>query len=216
MLRSVVSIQRVLTLQHHRSVGVGTVYRHLTTTTTTSETSSNLPSVTLYQYAICPFCHKTKAVMGYVGIQPTIIEVNPLTKAELPSNKGKEKYRKVPIAIVDNCQINGSDAIVDTLLQHPAVRDRIISKSPSLSEDNWQDFLSPNPQQDWVQFANEELAVLMYPNICATLGDSYKAFEYVNHVQSFSSIQKVMIRMVGSFAMYAAASRIKGKVIQMR
>jgi hypothetical protein len=41
------------------------------------------PSVKLYQYQICPFCNKVKAVLGYAGIDHEIVEVNPLTKAEL-------------------------------------------------------------------------------------------------------------------------------------
>ena len=145
--------------------------------------------------------------MAYAGINPMVIEVNPLTKAELPSNK---EYRKVPIAIVDNQQVNGSDAIVDVLLQHPAVREHILAKSPSL-EGNWEDFTSPSSEDNnWVEFANKDLAALLYTNICSTLGDSYKAFGYVNEVDAFSSLQKLSIRFLGSFAMYMAASRIKG------
>lgn len=45
--------------------------------------SANSPSLTLYQYAICPFCHKTKAVLAYAGVDIKVVEVNPLTKAEL-------------------------------------------------------------------------------------------------------------------------------------
>jgi microsomal prostaglandin-E synthase 2 len=39
--------------------------------------------VRLYQYAICPFCNKTKAVMDYAQVPYEAVEVNPLTKAEL-------------------------------------------------------------------------------------------------------------------------------------
>jgi hypothetical protein len=42
-----------------------------------------IPSVKLYQYQICPFCNKVKAVLGYAGIDHEIVEVNPLTKAEI-------------------------------------------------------------------------------------------------------------------------------------
>jgi hypothetical protein len=57
--------------------------------------------------------------MSYADIKPTIVEVNPLTKAELP---GTKEYRKVPIAIVDHVQVNGSDAIVDALFQNQVVQ----------------------------------------------------------------------------------------------
>ena len=140
--------------------------------------------------------------MSYAEIKPTVIEVNPLTKAELPSGD----YRKVPIAIIDEQQVNGSDAIVDILLQNQMVQESILAKSSNLKD--WDNFLLPS--QAWVEFANNDLAALMYPNICASLPDSYMAFGYVTEVDAFSAWQKFSIRTVGSLAMYMAASRIKG------
>jgi microsomal prostaglandin-E synthase 2 len=157
----------------------------------------NLPSVTLYQYNICPFCHKTKAFLGFVGIRPSIIEVNPLTRSELPSGT----YRKVPIAILDDTtQVNGSDDIVSALMKHPSIQER------------WKDHALFQVHDDtWVSFANDELAALIYPNLCRTLRESYQAFGYVDDVTAFSNIQKMMIRTLGSLAMYMAASRVKSK-----
>ncbi len=40
--------------------------------------------VTLYQFALCPFSHKVKAAMEVKGIPYTEVEVNPMTKKELP------------------------------------------------------------------------------------------------------------------------------------
>jgi len=48
-----------------------------------SDNKEGAPSVTLYQYAICPFCNKAKALLSYAGIDYEAVEVNPLTKAEL-------------------------------------------------------------------------------------------------------------------------------------
>ena len=61
----------------------------------------------LYQYAICPYCNKAKAMLDYFKVPFESIEVNPLTKSEV---KGIETgytggpvpidagYKKVPIA----------------------------------------------------------------------------------------------------------------------
>lgn len=46
-------------------------------------TNETPPSITLYQYAICPFCSKAKALLAYAGIEHEVVEVNPLTKAEI-------------------------------------------------------------------------------------------------------------------------------------
>lgn len=45
--------------------------------------NKDAPSVTLFQYAICPFCNKAKSLLAYAGIDYDAVEVNPLTKAEL-------------------------------------------------------------------------------------------------------------------------------------
>mmetsp|Transcript_41354 Transcript_41354/g.47019 ORF Transcript_41354/g.47019 Transcript_41354/m.47019 type:complete len:300 (+) Transcript_41354:2-901(+) len=189
------------------------IARSLTTTTTTNNI---LPDVTLYQYNICPFCHKTKAILGYAGLQPKeIIEVNPLTKAELKFKQkdgdGDNEYRKVPIAFIEGKQVNGSDAIIHSLLQNDAVKESILSKSPSFKA--WEDFTDNNDDDDtvWESFVNEDLAAILYPNICSSLGKSYTAFGYVHGVKTFSTLQKYSIQSVGSLAMYFAASRIKSK-----
>jgi microsomal prostaglandin-E synthase 2 len=48
-----------------------------------ADISQQTPFIKLYQYKICPFCSKVKAVLGYAGIDHEIVEVNPLTKGEL-------------------------------------------------------------------------------------------------------------------------------------
>jgi len=72
------------------------------------------------------------------------------------------------------------------------------------------DFTNKSSQK-WTKFANDDLAPLLYPNICRTLGDSYQAFSYVDQVVSFSPLQRIAIRCVGAVAMNFAASRVKSE-----
>ena len=170
-----------------------------------------LPNITLYQYAICPFCHKVKSLLSYIGIEPqNTIEVNPLTKSELP----KGDYRKVPIAILDEVQVNGSDDIVQALLEHKHVQSTLESRwrdEGGSAEMTMETFQSSENSNKWADFASNDLAGLMYPNICRTLSDSFAAFGYVDNVTTFTPIQKGLIKGVGSLAMYMAASKIKKK-----
>ena len=64
--------------------------------------------------------------------------------------------------------------------------------------------------QYWtLDFAND-LAAILYPNICRTWSDSYQAFGYVDtSPNSFSNLDRFLIRNVGSLAMTFAASKIK-------
>jgi microsomal prostaglandin-E synthase 2 len=167
------------------------------------------PSITLFQYSICPFCNINKALLSYSNTPYTIKEVNPLTKAEI---KFSTDYKKVPIAIIEEEQINGSKNINSALLEIPLVRNNLekkwIEKSLDFNDMDMSKFTSSNATK-WNDFANEELAPILYPNICNTLRESRNAFEYVNDVKEFSKMQKIMIQGIGSIAMYFAASKIK-------
>jgi|TARA_B110000503_G_scaffold133979_2_gene212314 microsomal prostaglandin-E synthase 2 len=85
-------------------------------TTTTAETKAAVPidslpfkKVTLYQYDVCPFCNKVKAMLDFHGVPYDVVEVNPLTKSEMKFSK---EYSKVPVLVVDETQINNSSEIM--------------------------------------------------------------------------------------------------------
>mmetsp|Transcript_27960 Transcript_27960/g.57452 ORF Transcript_27960/g.57452 Transcript_27960/m.57452 type:complete len:365 (+) Transcript_27960:164-1258(+) len=175
------------------------------------------PAVQLYQYHICPFCNITKSLMAYSKLDYDSVEVNPLTKAELKPWSGN--YRRVPIAVVDGKQINGSEEIIKAVLNLPTVNTYLNTRwaeeskntEDSSSKMDMQQFFESDNACRWVRFAADDLAALLYPNICGTLSDSYNAFGYVEDVDSFSGLQKVSIRYLGALAMHFAASKIKKK-----
>jgi len=116
------------------------------------------------------------------------------------------EYKKVPIALIDEKQVNGSDEIVTALMDDP----RVVASLESMWKDMTLDEFKSSPSAaKWTAFAGDELGALLYPNICRTLGDSYSAFGYVNNVPTFSTLNKLSIRGIGPLAMYLAASKIK-------
>lgn len=48
-----------------------------------STLDADAPKVRLYQYAICPFCNRSKALLRFSGTKYDAVEVNPLTKREV-------------------------------------------------------------------------------------------------------------------------------------
>jgi microsomal prostaglandin-E synthase 2 len=76
---------------------------------------------------------------------------------------------------------------------------------------NLDEFRNSSLAVKWQEFATQELAPLLYPNMCGTLRDAYQAFQYVNDLPQFGVVQKMAIKSIGSLAMYAAASRVKSK-----
>ena len=161
--------------------------------------------VQLYQYAICPFCNKTKAVLDYANVRYDTVEVNPLTKAEI---KWSKDYRKVPIATYNDQVWKGSDVITEGILSLDDVQRNLTEKWQG-TDMTMDDFRDNAKDEFWVSFTNDKLASLLYPNICANYADSYAAFGYVQHVKSFGWFQKQSIRAIGALAMYMAASKVK-------
>jgi hypothetical protein len=129
-----------------------------------------------------------------------------------PISFRSKDYRKVPIATIDDTPFNGSDEIINGLLKQPIITAKL---EEQWGDDgrimNMADFATSESATHWVKYANDDLASLLYPNICRTLSDSYGAFGYVQTVDTFSPVQRVAIRGLGSLAMYFAASKIKSK-----
>ncbi len=63
--------------------------------------SNEIPSFTLYQYATCPYCCKTRAFLDYYHIPYTMVEVNPLFRTEIKFSA----YRKVPFVTGGGVQV---------------------------------------------------------------------------------------------------------------
>ncbi|KAL7539654.1 hypothetical protein ACHAXR_009479 [Thalassiosira sp. AJA248-18] len=181
-----------------------------------SSAPTTQPDVKLYQYHICPFCNITKSLLSYSKLDYESVEVNPLTKAELKPWSGD--YRKVPIALIGEEQINGSDEILNSILDLTHVQNILkqrwadeITSDDSHNTMTMQQFQRSDNAQKWSVFARDDLAALLYPNICGSIGDSYDAFGYVKNVESFSALQKMSIQSLGALAMYFAASKVKSK-----
>ena len=59
-----------------------------------------LPPLTLYQYEVCPFCCKVKAVLDFYKVPYRVVEVSPLTKRQLKWGA----LRKVPVLALGEVQ----------------------------------------------------------------------------------------------------------------
>lgn len=153
------------------------------------------PSVQLYQYEICPFCCKVKAFLDWQKVPYNTVEVNPLSKAELKS--AIENYKKVPVAMIDGKQVPDSAAILSAI-------------ASSLDSDVAGELNSPEMVK-WLEYADKELAVLLFPNITRSFSESFEAFGYISDVPTFSAGSKAANRLAGSVAMWLANGKLKKK-----
>lgn len=169
--------------------------------TSAAASATSVGSVHLFQYEICPFCNKVKALLDLHNVPYETTEVNPLTKGEIKS--WSSGYRKVPIALIEGEQVNDSAVIAS------AVLDRM-SSAAVLQPKEMAEFRSA-AALEWAAWSDEKLAVLLFPNITRSFAESYQAFSYVQDVPHFSALDKLSNQLVGSFAMWMAQGKIKKK-----
>jgi microsomal prostaglandin-E synthase 2 len=159
--------------------------------------------IVLYQYAICPFCNKVKAVLDFYGLRYRTVEVNPLNKAELKDESAiQTDYRKVPLATIDGEIVTDSPVILRRVLS--LLEDRGIATKT-------QGEGSGGSDEEWMQWVDKSLAVLLFPNITRNFPESWQAFSYIADVERFSVVQRGLNRVLGPVAMWAAQGKIKKK-----
>jgi microsomal prostaglandin-E synthase 2 len=154
----------------------------------------NVESPMLYQYQICPFCHRVKAYLDYLKLDYSTVEVNPLTKSELKFSKD---YKKVPIAVIDGNVLNDSGAIIQYITDHFGKQ----AMPAAFFVDS----------ERWLEWSEKKLAVMLYPNITRSFDESWECFGYANNVTEWSSLQQTLVRVSGPAAMFLANGKIKKK-----
>jgi len=158
------------------------------------------PDITIYQYRICPFCCRVKALLDYSGIDYMTVEVNPITKQEI---KFSSDHKKVPIANINGKVVADSGNILNEI--------RELYKSKSNTTSKALDALFSPDSEKWMEWSEKKLAVMLYPNITRNFDEAWEAFEYANDVSSWSMFQRIANRNLGPIAMYLANSKIKKK-----
>lgn len=144
----------------------------------------------VYQYKICPYCHRVRAYLDYLKVPYEVVEVNPVSKKELAFSD----YKKVPIAVMEGKALNGSDDIILHINStHTDAR------------------LMTEDAEKWMEWSEKRLAVLLYPNITRTFAESWQCFEYAAGVESWSALQRHIVRLSGPIAMLVANKKIKAK-----
>lgn len=148
----------------------------------------------LYQYKVCPFCCKVRALLAYKKIPYDAIEVHPLNKKEISFSKD---YRKVPIFIdAEGNQVNDSTNIMRY----------IDDKYPSQAAFE-KDPARKAREEKWLDWADKKLVRALPPLIYKTLSDSIQAFDYISKEEKFSWVQKQFIKYSGAAVMTLVAKK---------
>lgn len=148
----------------------------------------------LYQYKVCPFCWKVKALLSYKKIPYESVEVHPLNKKEIRFSKD---YRKVPIFIDGGgAQINDSTPIMKHIdQQYP---DRPVFETQTAKKQE---------EEKWLQWADAKLVRALPPLIYRKLSDSIAAFDYITREEKFGWLQQRTVKYSGAAVMTLVAKK---------
>lgn len=200
--RSIVSKSRLNVLALSGSAAIIGKYK-MTSNLTLCSSLSSAPaaaSITLYEYKICPFCNKVKAYLDFLELDYKSVEVNPLTKSEI---KFQKEFTKVPVAILNGMTMGESADIITKITEKIAAGEFIVQKPES--------GFYPSDTQEWSEWADKKLAVMLYPNITRTMSESWECFGYIDNVETWNLPLRIATKSLGSFAMSFANGKIKKK-----
>jgi len=156
--------------------------------------------VTLYQFELCPFCHKVRAGLELKGIPFRKVEVNPMTKKELPAlPEGTPK--KVPVLHA------GGDTVADSTAILAYLEDKLPGKV-AFTPDNEAARKLSDEIEEWV---DTEFTFALPTVIYGTWGEAIKAAQVTARTSNFGFFQNVGVRAGGSLIMHQVAKRLLKK-----
>jgi microsomal prostaglandin-E synthase 2 len=158
-----------------------------------------MESVTLYQFELCPYCHKVRAALEAKGIPLTKVEVNPMNKKELPPLP--EGARKVPVIQMGGETVFDSTKIVAFLESKLDTGLRLTPQDLELR-------VKSQTVERWV---NDDLSYVLPTVIYGTWSEAITAAQVVAKTSNFGFVHNALVRAGGSIIMHQVAKRIAKK-----
>lgn len=156
--------------------------------------------ILLYQFELCPFCHKVKAALDAKGLAYDKVEVNPYTKKELPKLAAGVP-RKVPVVE------HGGDTVQDSTAILELLEARFPDRTPLRPTDAGLRARAEEIEA-WV---DDDLTQVLPTVIYGTWGEAVKAAQVTARTSNFGPVQNLMVRAGGSLIMHEVAKRIVKK-----
>jgi microsomal prostaglandin-E synthase 2 len=157
-------------------------------------------SVILYQFELCPFCHKVKATLDVKGIAYRTVEVNPFGKAELPALPD-DAPKKVPVIECDGDVVFDSTTIMNYLDER--FPDRRLSP---------QDGSDARVRSDEIETWVDDVFAKALPTVIyGTWREALKAAQITARSSNFGFVSNIGVRAGGPMIMYQVSKRILKK-----
>ena len=159
-----------------------------------------MEDLTLYQFELCPFCHKVRAGLELKGLAFRKVEVNPMTKKELPALPA-DAPKKVPVLQ------NGSDTVPDST----AILAYLDEKFPGKVGFRPADEAARKQAAEIEEWVDSELIYALPTVIYGTWGEAIKAAQVTARSSNFGWVQNLGVRAGGSLIMHQVSKRLLKK-----
>lgn len=150
----------------------------------------------LYQYEVCPYCCKVKAVLDYKKIPYEKIEVNPMSHEELAHLPEAMKHDKVPV-LVDNGKVILESNDIIRYLDEKYPQKPIFAKTAQ----------ERSEQEKWIGYADDELVQILPANIYRNIPEALDSFKYITKVGKFPRWKRYYLALGGAIAMTIVAKK---------
>ncbi|KAK6759374.1 hypothetical protein RB195_021141 [Necator americanus] len=190
----------------------------------------------LFQYQACPYCCKVRAFLDYYGFSYEVVEVNPVTKAEI---KFSRDYKKVPILTSNDGTLTDSVLIISKLSTFIRNRDtelfeieELYPMIEALNDKNkfvkcypqkyviFMDGTQKNEQivadreeREWREWVDGKFIHLISPNVYRTFNESLETFKWFSEWgewdRLFTQKGRILATYVGACIMWLVAKRLK-------
>jgi microsomal prostaglandin-E synthase 2 len=154
-------------------------------------------TVTLYQFELCPYCHKVKAGLEAKGIAYEKVDVHPRTKKELPPLP-EGTARKVPVIRIGDDVVQESNAILDALEVHFPDAPALMPTDPSQRE----------KCEAIARWVDDDLVQILPTVIYGTWWEAAKSAQVMARTTNLGRIENLMVRGGGALVMHQVARRI--------
>lgn len=159
-----------------------------------------MDALTLYQFQLCPYCHKVRAGLELKGLAFDQIEVNPMSKKELPPLP-EEAPKKVPVIKQNGTTVYDSTSILQWLDE---AFPNTLSFTPA-------DEAAKTKSDEIEQWVDDEFTYALPTVIYGKWNEAFIAAQVTARSSNFGFLQNISVRAGGSLIMNRVSKSILKK-----
>jgi microsomal prostaglandin-E synthase 2 len=154
------------------------------------------------QYEVCPFCCKVKAALDFYKVPYSVIEVNPLTSAELKW----AGLKKVPVVKIDDQEV-----MVESSRIMSRIAAEVESKAGGSKLSAKAKAAAVEREVKWRKWVDERFVKIITANIYRSWDETWNTFKYITDQTNWSWGTRELARVSGAVIMWQVGKKMPKK-----